>query len=375
MGRRWGKSTLGGAVALACAANGAKVAWTVPTYKNGRPLWRWAEAAIAPLLTSGVRMNRSERMIEFPGGGFLGIYSADNPTSILGESFHVVVMDEAARIDESVWTETIMPTLADFDGRAILISTPRGRNWFYEEWQRGQLPNPHVKSWRAPSTANPNPRIQRAAALAKDRVPTSVYEQEWLARFVEDGLTLFRLEDIAAAERGAVGAQVAQPGRRYLTTVDVGRRKDATVINTFDTAREPFQRVAFDRLERVPYPLIQQRIEDRARAYPGRLVIESNGVGDPLIENLAVAAEPFVTTAKSKVQALQALQLLFEKQRIKAQWDERERQALIRCAWDDDHTADEVMSLAIAAATLVQPQPAPAAAGGQRAAVRSFVVR
>ncbi|HWP87844.1 MAG TPA: hypothetical protein VNM70_08200, partial [Burkholderiales bacterium] len=80
MGRRWGKSTMGGAISLACANAGAHVAWVVPTYKNGRPLWRWAESATAPLTRSGVRVNRSERLIEFPSGGFLSIYSADNPT-------------------------------------------------------------------------------------------------------------------------------------------------------------------------------------------------------------------------------------------------------------------------------------------------------
>ena len=55
------------------------------------------------------------------------------------------------------------------------------------------------------------------------------------------------------------------------------------------------------------------------------------------------------------MQALQALQLLYERGEIAAPWDARERQALISCAWDDDHTADEVMSLAIFAASVHNP--------------------
>jgi hypothetical protein len=343
MGRRWGKSTMGGAISLACANAGAHVAWVVPTYKNGRPLWRWAEATVNPLRRAGVRVNRAERMIEFPTGGFLSIYSADNPTSILGEAFHLVICDEAARMDEAVWTETLMPTLADYDGRAILISTPRGRNWFWEQWQAGQAKDGAVKSWRAPTSANPNPRIQKAAERARGRVARSVYEQEWLAEFVEDGLTLFTIEDIDRAASPYDAPAVGQ----FVTSVDVGRRRDATVINTFETSRAPYRRVAFERLERVPYPLIQQRIVETMRDWPGQLIIESNGVGDPLIENLDVYAVPFVTTARSKLQALQALQLLLEQGDIQAAWDARERAALIRCAWDEDHTPDEVMSLAI----------------------------
>jgi Terminase-like family. len=349
MGRRWGKSTLGGSLSLACANAGAKVAWVVPTYKNGRPLWRWAEATVAPVRRLGVDISRSERMISFPSGGFLGIYSADNPTSILGDSFHLVVIDEAARIAEEVWTETLLPTLADYDGRALLISSPRGRNWFYNEWCRGQRPNSEIKSWRAPTSANPNPRIQRAAQLARERIPNAVYRQEWNAEFVEDGLTLFRLVDVEHAEIDAVGDQPKQEGHSYLTSVDIGRRQDATIINTFDTTKEPFQRVAFERLERVPYPVIQSHIERRWKQYGGALVIESNGVGDPVIENLRVPATPFVTSSRTKVQAIEALQLLLEKDRLKAKWDQRERSELVKAAWDDDHTADEIMSLAIGA--------------------------
>jgi 5-enolpyruvylshikimate-3-phosphate synthase len=139
---------------------------------------------------------------------------------------------------------------------------------------------------------------------------------------------------------------------QWLTTVDVGRRKDATVINTFEISQAPYRRVAFERLERIGYPLIQQKIARRAKAYPGQVIVESNGVGDPLIENTDCAITPFLTTAKSKMQALQALQLLFERHDIQAQWDSRERAALIGCSWDEDHTPDEVMSLAIFASVV-----------------------
>lgn len=339
---------MGGAISLACANAGAHVAWVVPTYKNGRPLWRWAEATVNPLRRAGVQAHRADRIIEFPSGGFVSIYSADNPTSILGEAFHLIIADEAARMEESVWTETLMPTLADHDGRAILISTPRGRNWFWQEWQKGQQRNALVKSWNAPSSANPNPRIKQAAEMARTRVARSVYEQEWLAQFVEDGLTRFTIADIDRAGQPYDAPEVGD----WLTTVDVGRRHDATVINTFDTRETPYRRVAFERLERTPYPYIQQQIELAARRWPGRLVVESNGVGDPLLENLNVYAEPFLTTARSKLQALQALQLLFEQGDIRADFDARERAALISSSWDEDHTADEVMSLALFAATV-----------------------
>lgn len=191
MGRRWGKSVLGMVLSLACAGAGGHVAWVVPSYKNGRPLWRAAEASAARLKAPHVRLNRAERTIEFSNGGFLAIYSADNPDAIRGEAFNLVVLDEAAKIAEEAWTDVIQPTLADVDGDAILISTPRGRNWFWREYQRGISDGVETKSWTAPSSDNPSPQIQRAAMLARERVPDSTYRQEWLAEFVEDSATVF----------------------------------------------------------------------------------------------------------------------------------------------------------------------------------------
>jgi hypothetical protein len=73
-----------------------------------------------------------------------------------------------------------------------------------------------------------------------------------------------------------------------------------------------------------------------------------------VIENLTVKVIPFITTVRTKVQAIQATQLLLERGELKAQWEPRERAALTTAAWDDDHTADEIMSLAIGAAQLIR---------------------
>lgn len=119
-GRRWGKTVMGGTLALTCAARGARVAWTAPTYKNARPLWRWAENTVAPLKQSGhADVSRAERVIQFSSGGMLGLYSMENEDSIRGDSFHLVIGDEAARMPESAWTDAIMPCLADFGGRDV----------------------------------------------------------------------------------------------------------------------------------------------------------------------------------------------------------------------------------------------------------------
>lgn len=358
MGRRWGKTVLGGALEMNVLRQHGKCAWVVPSYKNGRAMWRWVQRIAYPMVASKLwTVSKTERTVITNLGGFFAIYSDDNIDAIRSEDFDLVILDEASRIKAESVDDAIMPTLADRDGSLIEISTPRGRNWWYDQCMAAKANGRDHAFFTAPSSDNPNPNIQKAAALAKERVARATYEQEWLAQFVEGGLTLFTIDDITTAAQNAPELAPAAPGREYVTTVDVGRRHDATVINTFDVTELPYPRVAFERLERVPYPYIQQRIAERVTAYPGVAYVESNGVGDPLIENMSVPVTPWLTTAKSKLQALQALQLLFEQHSIKAQWDARERQALIGCSWDEDHTPDEVMSLAIFAGAMQNHGP------------------
>ena len=44
-----------------------------------------------------------------------------------------------------------MPTLADYDGDAVLISTPRGKNWFLQSGPEGKRAAKEQRSWKAPT--------------------------------------------------------------------------------------------------------------------------------------------------------------------------------------------------------------------------------
>ena len=82
--------------------------------------------------------------------------SAKHPERLVGEGLNGVIMAEAAKQRERTWTKYIRPMLADFQGWSIHSSTPEGKNWFYELFERGQDPsNEAWESWRFGSWANP----------------------------------------------------------------------------------------------------------------------------------------------------------------------------------------------------------------------------
>lgn len=314
MGRRWGKTVLGGVVAMAAASMGGKVAWIVPTYRNGRPLWRWAETTVGGLKAHGVRVNRSDRLIEFPNGGLLGIYSADSEDGIRGEAFHLAILDEASKIPQSAYTDVIQPTLADYDGDVILISSPYGKNWFYHEYVAASADGNRMAAWNAPTSANPNPNIKRAFEMARSRVPDRTYRAEWLAQFVEDGGEVFRhVRDCVKS----IKQDKPIDGQNIVIGVDLGKLNDFTV---FTVADKNTKSVLFiDRFNQIDYTIqLNRLIALCAKWKPSQVVIERN-IGEMFIEQARRAGLPvtdFQTTTQSKLKLIDDLVVAFESEAI-----------------------------------------------------------
>jgi predicted phage terminase large subunit-like protein len=273
MGRRWGKTVLAIVVALACASQGGRVAWVAPTYKNSRALWRAAENAALRSRNPYIRPNRNEHLLEFLNcGGALAVYSADNPDAIRSEAFNLVIGDECARFPEGVWTEVLYPTLADMNGDAILISTPKGRNWFYRTWVQGLEDGVEYKSWRAPTIDNPSLAIQEAYRRAKLRLPPRAFSQEWEAEFVEDSATVFSSDWWRNRNRYfANDARLAQRVIRRWVSFDTAMKDKTTSDYTACVVAEllPDYRLLVREVwrERLSFPNLVAAIEHTAEHY------------------------------------------------------------------------------------------------------------
>ena len=251
--------------------------------------------------------------------GAVSIYTADNDVSMRGESFDLVIVDEAAQVREETWTDVIMPTLADRAGRAMLISTPKGRNWFWREYERGKADGVHQAAFTAPTTANPLPAIQEAARLARERVSERTYRQEWLAEFVEDGAGVFR--NVRALS--TLPPTEPTPGAQYLIGVDWGRTNDETVCSVWDVGNRA--EVLLDRYTGIPFSVQYERVQALAQRYGDALVLaEANAAQDAHVEALAlrgVRVMPFITTNASKAYGVDALAGAMERGHVTLQSD------------------------------------------------------
>ena len=101
--------------------------------------WDYLRDAIAPAYGVNAAAHETELRVDYSNGGQVRLYGADNPDALRGIYLDGVVLDEYADMDPRVWSEVIRPALADRQGWAVFIGTPKGRNAFFELWRRSQM--------------------------------------------------------------------------------------------------------------------------------------------------------------------------------------------------------------------------------------------
>ena len=347
------------------ALEGYPVGWFSPTYKMLADVWRNVLMVLRPVIK---RVNAQEHRLELLTGGIVDMWSLDTPDIARGRKYHRVVIDEAAivRALGDAWPAVIRPTLTDFEGDAWFLSTPKGRNYFYTLFARGQDPRQKDwASWQMPSSANPFLKSSEIEAMRAD-LPERIFAQEVLAEFLEDAGGVFRRVIDAAT---AIGQEQAMDGHGYIVGVDWGKFNDFTVFTVLDANSRSV--VCLDRFNQIDYTTQVGRLMalcDRFR--PVALVAERNSMGEPLIEQLqrmGLPVYPFTTTVASKQIAIDALALAFERGEIKIIPDQTlisELQAyeamrlpsgMLRYGAPEGMHDDCVMSLALAWQALVTP--------------------
>lgn len=107
-----------------------RYSYIAPTYSQAKDVaWGYLKHYSAPI--PGLQISESELWIQYPNGARIRLYGADNYERMRGLYNDAVTVDEPAQMDPRAWPEVIRPTLADFQGTATFIGTPKGRDWFY----------------------------------------------------------------------------------------------------------------------------------------------------------------------------------------------------------------------------------------------------
>lgn len=317
-GRRGGKSELGvmmiGAVGRDLALKGKDgVMWVVlPTSSELTTIWRKFLNIIPDFWItdkSGTEkrpdfLKMNDILIQFK--------SADAPERLVAEGLRYAWLDEAGIMlrDNEIWAEYIRPTLIDYEAPAFISGTPKGKNKFFELFNKGQdNQKENYSSFHWSSYANPFIPEKEIDSIVDD-MPERVYKQEILAEFLDDSSTVFRGINEVVSEGYSDKDTVA-------VGIDLAKAEDFTVLIGMD---ENFNVTFFDRFNEVKWKLQKKRIKMRAEQNSDAFfLIDSTGVGDPIVEELendGVDCEGYHFTNKSKSQLIEGLEISIEDKKI-----------------------------------------------------------
>ena len=311
-GRRWGKSIMCVhlAVEYALETPDTTVWWVSPSYQQANS---YGFDKMTPLLSPDVLADSPKRSkpreIAIDNGSTISFRSADREDSLRGGGVDLLVIDEAGSIPERAWIEELRPTLSDTLGDMIAIGTPRGRNWFYNWYERGQSPDhSDVASFQVESAQSPH-LPDSEVADAREDMPNRIFEQEYEAKFVDDAGGVFtdvrsHVEEYELPVEPASGDDTPEA---YAIGVDFARTEDWTVVLALD---KDGRVVAFERLRGTSWTRIQSVIERLADEYsPNKVALDATRDNKIIqdLEEARVNVEPIPFSPKKKRQLIEDL--------------------------------------------------------------------
>ena len=322
-GRQAGKTALAEQQALFWALSKPKVIvyWVSPTASQSTKVYNQIlEMVVSKPFLESYKGSKADTELVFYNGSKILFRSAAQEDSLRGETIEYLIVDEAAFIKESVFGEILLPMLNVRGKKCLIISTPKGKNWFFNQYQKGFTGNNNYSSFKFISKDNPyaNPVI---IDIAKDNLPAVLFEQEYLAEFVDSTAIFENLNELCSIDT----LSVPMVGSTYFMGIDIALKDDYTVINVIDDKDNV---VWFDRFNQCTAPELKERIIKANQLWkPRKLMIEENNQGLPIIHDLKIIHKltnivGFKTTAVSKPEIVNNLINAFSSKKINVPNDE-----------------------------------------------------
>ena len=210
-------------------------AYVAPFYRQAKAV-AWDYLKRYSSVVPGIVVNESELRIDYPNGARVQLFGADNADALRGLFFDLVIADEYGDWKPSVWGYVIRPALADRQGRAIIIGTPKGRNQFWEIFEKAK----RSADWAALMIKASESAILPEAELEalKRELTDDAWRQEMECDF-DAALpgAIFGKELWALEQDGRIKAGLYDPALKVHAVMDLGFSDD-TAIWWFQVGKE-----------------------------------------------------------------------------------------------------------------------------------------
>lgn len=285
--------------------------------------------------------------------------------NLLGLSISFLLVDETAFIPhfKEIEDTVLRLRLADQAGSLLKISSPNGRNHFFKMWSdfwhNNQQPDTRYLSYRL--TTYDNPWVSKEyIEEQRKRMRPELFQQNVMAEFVSIS-DFFGQDAITALYEDVQGEVPAAPkeGHIYAMGVDLGFRRDSTVILVFDITDETSAKVVYvNELANMSQPVVEQAIVQAYNIYqPVKSAIDATGVGLTFTEDLVKDHDlknvnQFIFSKPSKLDAMTRLQTAVFNKEIKIPFNNATQPLIDQMSFyqldDSKLTQDYVIAIALA---------------------------
>jgi len=329
-GRRWGKTTVAAMwLAQKAIQNPSSTCWYV-SLSYARVLKQMRIMARSKAFMKRVRRVYAQfpPRIELLNGAEICFRSLDRPDNLLGDGLVALVVDEASRIPKIIIEQTLLPMLADTDGRMLATSTYNGRDWFYEWTQEGLSgENKDIAGFEFPTSSGlrfEGEKGRRRLARLRERFTEDVWQQEFECKPMAMSDAVFgSWVDTVVIDK----VPEFEPDAPTCISLDIGKVVDPSVCMVAQIDGQ--DRATLTRVQDFPLGMAHDEIATRCAEIVGQytypcVVIDATGGGTGGREEEVIrfyrkrlpGIRPVVWTATNKPKMIGAAKLAIERQRF-----------------------------------------------------------
>lgn len=257
--------------------------------------------------------NERKGFLELPNKSYIDFRSSQKPEYLEGFGYQRGVINEAGIVlkKSELWHNSIYPMTKGEGTRFKIIGTPKGKNLFHKLHAQGSdESNPEYKSFHFSAYDSPFWNKEELDRV-KNLVPLQVWQQEYLAQFVDGGGSVFRNLD-----RIQSNTWQEQPTANvdYILGIDLAKHTDFTVITVMELSTGKV--VNIDRFNQLDWSTQKARIVSMWTKWnKGTVIVDSTGVGEPVyddLRNAGIPIHPYKFTNPSKKLLIQNLMVAIE---------------------------------------------------------------
>lgn len=321
-GRQFGKSHLAGVtvITIGLSKRNGKI-WVIsPTYRQSGYLFDKIELMCKEnKIPIKVKKSNQEMIITFlTSGTSFQALSGDDPDKLRGQTLDYLIIDESAMLSDEIWSKHLRPMTAVCQSPVLFISTPKGKNWFYELYKLGNTDNKYWKSFHYTSyegiicEKNHEDGKQELDKI-KEETDEITWKQEYLAEFIEEGGLVFTHWGYHEITR------MPEDGHSYICGLDLAKHVDYTVLTIYDM--DTHIPVDYLRMSNLDWSEQIFKIKEYTKRYHNpRIYCDSTGVGDSIVERLRLEehldAIGITFSSKQKQQLIQNLAVMLSREEL-----------------------------------------------------------